>query len=1386
MAIINPAKSVAITSGYLNLPITAGISTNGYWYLYIPATPGNTGLFSKIKPYRFGTALPLAGGATQMTINGTMPFISETWNGTPTNYHGGCIEWIGPGINDVTNAKEDDAFFFAHQGTLSTTPANNTMYWDRAFDPEAGFEWQYYQYHQHSPTFYATYENGRQTISGNGYIDPNDKAFGYMITTRVSVSGTNYSSVLARVHTPSVGGAHNSHNDQTLPTIANRNYLPCGILRGVGERFHCFYITANGSQWELLNRTYTDAAGAFTAQVSLGIYDFADPLFNPGANQQSQYPFRASCGVSYGARIYFPVIMNNATSGFDLEIWSFNSLDTIAGGSLVRQVLATGLTVRPDCYVANYGTEKIHAIYSDIANGGTRVWEYDGVTWTNIGAFLTNSAANPLRIHGFFFNTEDFKYYALLSGTAAGGGTYTGPGLYTFEFDNPFLGYDHLDYDYTTNAFIKRGPLELGYLEWNNVEGKYTKYTTAEPQAIAANLNIMTYQQPPNQWFNRNQVGFGGKDFYYHTITLRDGRRFAVGQITDNPENVGVPESGDFLVSIYSPDLKSALHFAAGTTGDDYLTGVWESQTSTKVWMTGYCKGLVVPKYDVWIHGWCRNLSDGGSALEWHDMATDSLGNIYCVGAHDAGWLVLAKYDKNYVIQWQKRLGDNSSFSDIGRGIVVDSTDNIYIAGSTEEVGAGSSDALLIKINSDGDILFAKAYGDINANSANSVCIVRKNTTDYVVMGVVTGTDTIFVVTDTSGTIVEQNLVNNLTVNRVRHNQSTPTAGRFLFAGTNSTQGRFGMCEIISTSGRMVQWISSLTSLNTIVAYDIANTDAGSGGLSVGYAVCGSDGTNGLMLKVLVDEIAGVYTVSSYWQKNIADSIIKAMHVTNYTETTRYIYGVGTTDNSGIAPMGMHEGLMTKWAASDGTLDHQNVLGHDMDEQLVAVMPDFTGRNMIAAGWSESHSDSRDAIFFRYDKNGFGTGRYTYSETGTMPYFYNKSSLAVTTNTSTLGSISAPTDIDPSYDTNTYVPFIEPSDYLSRDFDGPIGADGLFNFIIAYLDLDLLQEWLNGPTYKAAVARGDKVIYFDDVSAIGGFYQAATVGDGSADDGNMFGYDVIQHSNGKIYAIGQTSGDITMTNPGTSGVYDYLLVELDPATNELKFYQNGGDKDEETYALTELADGRIAYVGRTTGDLASPNQGGYDIFLGIFDPTTETSDYYSIGSGLDDAGVNVHDLNNGSNELVVVYFTYGSLTGTTNAGSQDIGVIRFNYVTDTWGTAYQTGSNTSELYLQQGKPSALISNDRVAITTSSVGVFADDALTYGYLDVCVAILYLVTGEWKKYQVGTTSNEVASSLSAFGDTLLIGGNQGGSFTDDIDAIFVEFDALEATVGISSSI
>lgn len=1387
MPIINVARQVTLTNEYLNLPTTAGISENGYWYYYIPKNAGNSLLAASIKPYQWNVALPLFGSSANLTMEGTTALVTESWEGANTSYHGSSTIWVGPGTNDITNVTEVDAFFFPHLGTLLTDPDDDAFYWDRAFLALGSAEWEYYQYHKHLPTNYPLYENGRAVWSSNEYINPDDKTYGYAINIRVRVSGVNYNSILARVHKPSIGGAHNSHNDITLPTVSNKNYIPGGLVTGIGNRFHYFYISANGSQWDVFTRTYRDSSTSFSVENNIGTYDLADPTSNTTAptGAQSQIPIRASCGTAFNTRIYFPVILNNAVSGFNLEIWSFLSIDAITGASLTRTTLLSAVSSRPDCMLTSVGTT-LYAAATDVANGGVLVFSTtDGTTWGAGEKVVTNGNNKAVRIHGFKFNSEDFNYYLLLSGTSTGGAnTYVGPGLYSFKFDDPFIGYKHLDFDTANNTFVVKNALQTGYVKYTNSDGSLSRINATEPQAIANDFRVLEYILNSPTFFNKREVGFGGEEYYYHGINLRDGRKMCVGRVLGNSGNLGF---GDLLVSIFDDDLDTSTHWATGGDGDDYITSVYQSKLTSKVWLTGYTKSELVQKRDIEIHGWVRNLNDATNAFEYTDIAIDSVGNIHVVGNHTDNYILVAKYDYNYNLLWQRKI-DGGASPDVGKGIAIDSANNIYVVGTTQNAGAVNTDALLVKMDSTGNAVYSKIYSSSDVDTATSVAIVKKNNIEYVVLPIVTGTNTTFTITNTSGTIIEQNIVNDLIVNRVRQNQSANNSGYFLFAGKDgqaTSNGKFGMGEI-SSSSRFIQWVSTHDGNDTVDVKDIASSNTNE------YVVCGKSNNQGLLVKTSATTSGGGnWTVTKTWAKtlNLNPQIdanchcsLNSLAVTDYNSAEKFIYAVGSSAGSGIASMGMEEAVVTGWN-SDGTLSWQNVFGHDMEEKFVAVTNDITGKHIIAAGWSESHSLSRDGVFARFWNKGFGTGTYTLQDTGTMPYYYLQSSYTVSNNTDTFNQISAPDNEFGVLTSNTITPTIEESFLSNYNFDGAYGPNGVFTLWIGYIDLNLLQQFSNSETYKNAVKAGVKINY---IREIGGIYQAATVGDGSADDGNIFGYDIIEATDGTIYVIGVTSADITLKNKGTSGVYDYVLVEMDPNTGDMEFYQNGGadGRDEETYALTELENGKIAYTGRITSNLASENAGGYDILLGIFDRNTEVSDYYSIGTGLDDKGVNIHDL--GNNELAIVYTSYGAFSNTINTGSEDIGVIKFNYSSNTWGNAYQTGSSTSEGIEQNGKPSALLGDKRIAVVASSTGIFADDFNSFGGLDIVLGILDMNDNKWKKYQIGSGANEIVSSVDAFGDRLLIAGHSEASFEEPGKAIVVQFDTNFGFNGKSSSL
>ncbi|KIG17672.1 cell surface protein [Enhygromyxa salina] len=152
------------------------------------------------------------------------------------------------------------------------------------------------------------------------------------------------------------------------------------------------------------------------------------------------------------------------------------------------------------------------------------------------------------------------------------------------------------------------------------------------------------------------------------------------------------------------------------------------------------CDGLTPPCSEQWSQSFGNELSQTLASV-----AVDSSGDIYAVGdfegavsfgdaplvaTGDKADIVIAKYDLYGNPLWSKRFGDSSN--QYSAKIIVDSEDNlIYVGriyghvdfGGGELTGEGAADVVIAKLDSDGNHIWSRSYGDLDPDRAERVAV---------------------------------------------------------------------------------------------------------------------------------------------------------------------------------------------------------------------------------------------------------------------------------------------------------------------------------------------------------------------------------------------------------------------------------------------------------------------------------------------------------------------------------------------------------------------------------------------------------------------------------------------------------------------------------------
>jgi len=250
-----------------------------------------------------------------------------------------------------------------------------------------------------------------------------------------------------------------------------------------------------------------------------------------------------------------------------------------------------------------------------------------------------------------------------------------------------------------------------------------------------------------------------------------------------------------------------------------------------------------------------------------------------------------------------------------------------------------------------------------------------------------------------------------------------------------------------------------------------------------------------------------------------------------------------------------------------------------------------------------------------------------------------------------------------------------------------------------------------------------------------------------------FANGVATDSSGNVYVAGATYGGLDgNTNAGNS---DLFVVKYNSSGTKQWTKQLGtGEYDEARGVATDLS-GNVYVVGGTKGKLAgASNSGRTDVFLIKYNSSGTKQWTKSLGS-------NETDLANGvatdsSGNVYVTGVTYKYMDGNTSAGNSDLFVVKYNSSgTKKW--TKQLGSSSRDH--ARGVVTDLSGN--VYVTGDTYGGL-DNNTNAGSNDLFV-VKYNSSGtkEWTK-QMGTSSTDSANGVvtDSSGNVYVVGGTYGG--------------------------
>ena len=765
---------------------------------------------------------------------------------------------------------------------------------------------------------------------------------------------------------------------------------------------------------------------------------------------------------------------------------------------------------------------------------------------------------------------------------------------------------------------------------------------------------------------------------------------------------------------------------AATAVSDGVIAVGYSASLNSGDWAGVATKGgqdAIIVKYDN--NGnvvWKKNF--GGNGIDTYNSVTVVPDGIivagYSVAIGNGDWVgvatkggqdaIIVKYDNNGDVIWKKTFGGSgadyfTSVTTVSDGIVVAGYSATFGTGDWAGVATkGGQDAIIVKYDNNGDVIWKKNFGGSGADYFTSVTTVSDGVVvvgysaslgagDWANVAVKADQDAIIVKYDNNGNVVWKKTFGG-TGNDYFYSVTTVSDG--VAAVGYSTVGGTGDLTYVTAKGGYdavivryddngsAVWRESFGGTGNDYFYSVTTVSDG----VVAAGSSNSSGTGdltGVAAKGGYDAVLARYSTHSL-QDNAEDTLLtiartggtgadyfnSVIEVSDGVVAVGYSASFGTGDWSDVTTNGGQDAIVIKYDNSGNVVWKKNFGGSGADS-FNSVIEVSDG--IIVAGYSGTIGNGdwtgvttkggQDAIIVKFDNNGNILWKKNFGGNGTDAY----------------NSVTAVSD--------GFIAVGHSVTFNNGDWVGVVTKGGQDAIIVKYDN--------NGDVVWKKNFGGSGGDYFTSVTAV-------------SDGVVVAGYS-------SVFGAGDWTG------VAAKGGYDAIIVKYDNFGNVVWKKTFGGSGTDYFTSVTAVSDGVIAVgysVTFNSGDWTGiASKGGIDAIIVKYDSNGNIVWKKNFGGAGADYFTSVTTV---SNEVVAVgysaqaSFGNGDLMGTPAKGDQDAIIVRYDSDGSVvWKDSFG-GTGADSFYSVAAASNGIIA---AGITNSSIGDLTGYAAKGGYDAVIV-------------------------------------------------------------------